>query len=52
MRLHLNTANVLREFSHISAVVIYPGAGPEVMCDVIHETVARLQTQHPDALQQ
>ncbi|KAK0148979.1 hypothetical protein N1851_010586 [Merluccius polli] len=41
----------LREFSHAIAVVVYvpPRAHAETACDVIHSTIARLQTQHPDA---
>ena len=40
-----------REFSHAIAVVVYipPRAHAETACDVIHSTIARLQTQHPDA---
>lgn len=39
------------EFSHTIAVVVYvpPRAHAETACDVIHATIARLQTQHPDA---
>lgn len=41
-----------REFSHIITIVVYipPRAEPEVACDVIHESVTRLQIQYPDAL--
>ena len=41
-----------REFSHaiVLAVYIPPRADAESACDVIHSAVARLQTQHPEAL--
>ena len=41
-----------REFSHVIAIAAYvpPSATAEAACDVIHSTVSRLQTQHPDAL--
>ncbi|KAI4892824.1 hypothetical protein NFI96_004611 [Prochilodus magdalenae] len=40
-----------RELSHAIAVCVYvpPRADAEIACDVIHATIARLQTQHPDA---
>ncbi|XP_017541663.2 uncharacterized protein LOC108413582 [Pygocentrus nattereri] len=40
-----------REFSHAIVVCVYlpPRADAEVTCDIIHATIARLQTQHPDA---
>lgn len=40
------------EYSHIVGIVVYvqPHAVPAVACDVIHEAVVRVQTQHPDAL--
>ena len=43
---------VPREYTHIVAIVVYihPRAEAAVACDVIHETVARIQTQHPEAL--
>lgn len=43
---------VPREYSHIVAIVVYihPRAVEAVACDVIHETVSRIQTQHPEAL--
>lgn len=42
---------VPREFSHIVAIIVYipPQAVTAVACDDIHETVARIQTQHPSA---
>ncbi|KAI4877531.1 hypothetical protein NFI96_027122, partial [Prochilodus magdalenae] len=38
-----------REFSHVVVVAVYipPSANPTSACDVIHSTIARLQTQHP-----
>ncbi|KAI3352144.1 hypothetical protein L3Q82_020954 [Scortum barcoo] len=41
-----------REFSHAIVVVVYipPRADAEAACDVIHSAVAKLQTQHPEAL--
>ncbi|KAI3361741.1 hypothetical protein L3Q82_001954 [Scortum barcoo] len=43
-----------REFSHAIVVVVYihPARrrGGSVQCDVIHSAVAKLQTQHPEAL--
>lgn len=41
-----------REFLHVIAIAAYvpPSATAEAACDVIHSTVSRLQTQHPDAL--
>ena len=41
-----------REFSHAIAVAVYipPSANPTSACDVIHSTIARLQTVHPSAL--
>ncbi|KAM8771414.1 uncharacterized protein AB9X84_005684 [Acanthopagrus schlegelii] len=40
-----------REFSHAIVVCVYipPRAHAETACDIIHSTVSRLQTQHPDA---
>ncbi|KAI4889727.1 hypothetical protein NFI96_033082 [Prochilodus magdalenae] len=40
-----------RELSQAIAVCVYvpPRVNPEIACDVIHATIARLQTQHPDA---
>ncbi|KAJ8398118.1 hypothetical protein AAFF_G00431950 [Aldrovandia affinis] len=40
-----------REFSHVIVVVVYipPSANAARACDVIHSTVARLQTDHPGA---
>ncbi|KAI4894907.1 hypothetical protein NFI96_007435 [Prochilodus magdalenae] len=40
-----------REFSHVVVVAVYipPSANPTSACDVIHSTIARLQTQHPTA---
>ncbi|KAI3360473.1 hypothetical protein L3Q82_002368 [Scortum barcoo] len=40
------------EFSHAIVVVVYipPRADAEAACDVIHSAVAKLQTQHPEAL--
>ncbi|KAI4895084.1 hypothetical protein NFI96_026219 [Prochilodus magdalenae] len=40
-----------RELSHAIAVCVYvpQRADPDIACDVIHATPARLQTQHPDA---
>ncbi|KAI4900464.1 hypothetical protein NFI96_027611 [Prochilodus magdalenae] len=40
-----------RALSHAIAVCVYvpPSEDPEIACDVIHATIARLQTQHPDA---
>ncbi|XP_044041003.1 uncharacterized protein LOC122870707 [Siniperca chuatsi] len=42
---------VPREFSHIIVIVVYipPRARAVLACDVIHEAIARIQTQHPDA---
>ncbi|KAI4888527.1 hypothetical protein NFI96_008530 [Prochilodus magdalenae] len=39
------------EFSHVVVVAVYipPSANPTSACDVIHSTIARLQTQHPTA---
>ncbi|XP_030581547.1 uncharacterized protein LOC115777725 [Archocentrus centrarchus] len=41
-----------REFSHVIIVAVYvpPSANPTSACDVIHSTLACLQTQHPTAL--
>lgn len=41
-----------RDFSHAIAVCVYipPQADADVVCDVIHTTVTRLQMQHPDAI--
>lgn len=41
-----------REFSHIVAIIVYipPRADPTVACDVIQDTIARSQSQHPDAM--
>ena len=43
---------VPREFSHIITILVYipPKATAEVSCEVLHETVARIQTKHPEAL--
>ena len=43
---------LLREFGHVIAVIVYvpPRADATVACDVIHSAVAKLQTQHPEAL--
>lgn len=43
---------ILQEFSHIVAITVYipPRADPSVACDVILDTVARIQSQHSDAL--
>lgn len=40
-----------REFSHVVAVVVYipPSAVVARACDIIHSTVAELQTKHPRA---
>ncbi|XP_063072731.1 uncharacterized protein LOC134463464 [Engraulis encrasicolus] len=40
-----------REFSHCIIICVYvpPKAMPDTACDVIHATVARLQTQHTEA---
>ena len=40
-----------REFSHAIAVVVYvpPRPHADTACDVIHSTIVRLQTQHPNA---
>ncbi|KAK0148991.1 RNA-directed DNA polymerase from mobile element jockey [Merluccius polli] len=40
-----------REFTHAIVVCVYvpPRALPDIACDVIHLTIARLQTQHTDA---
>ena len=40
-----------REFTHAIVVCVYvpPRALPDVACDIIHSTIARLQTQHTDA---
>uniref|UniRef100_A0A3B1JI52 Reverse transcriptase domain-containing protein n=1 Tax=Astyanax mexicanus TaxID=7994 RepID=A0A3B1JI52_ASTMX len=40
-----------RELSHAIVVCVYipPRADAETACDVIHATIARLQTQHPEA---
>lgn len=40
-----------REFSHTIVVCVYVAAyvHDETACDVIHSTIVRLQTQHPDA---
>ena len=40
-----------REFSHVIIVCVYvpPSAAADTACDVIHTTVARLQTQNTDA---
>lgn len=40
-----------REFSHALTVIVCipPHAQADVACDVIHSTVARLQTHHPKA---
>lgn len=42
---------VPQEFSHIVAIVVYipPRATGDVACDVIHETVAKIQNKHPSA---
>ena len=42
---------VPREFTHAIILCVYvpPRALPDIACDVIHSTVARLQTQHADA---
>lgn len=41
-----------REFSHAIVLIVYipPRADAETACDVIHSAVARVQTQHPEAL--
>ncbi len=41
-----------REFNYIVAIVVYipPRAAAAEACDVIQETVLKIQTQHPDAL--
>lgn len=38
-----------REFSHVLAVTVYipPSAAPSRVCDVIHSSIAGLQTAHP-----
>ncbi|XP_051807534.1 uncharacterized protein LOC127534985 [Acanthochromis polyacanthus] len=43
---------VPREFSHIITILVYipPKATDMVPCDVLHDTAARIQTQHPEAL--
>ena len=40
-----------RELPHVIAVCVYipPSADAATACDVIHSTIAGLQTQHPDA---
>ena len=41
-----------REFEQVMAVIVYvpPRADAMVACDVIHSAVAKLQTQHPEAM--
>lgn len=41
-----------REFGHTIVVIVYipPRADAELACDVIHSAVAKLQTQHHEAL--
>ena len=40
-----------REFPYIVVIVVYiaPRAAPTTACDVIHDAVARIQTQNPEA---
>ncbi len=40
-----------QEFTVVVAIVVYipPAAKAEVVCDVIHTTIARLQSKHPEA---
>ena len=39
-----------REFPYTVVIVVYipPRAAPTTACDVIHDAVARIQTQHPE----
>jgi len=39
-----------REFPYTVVIVVYipPRAAPTTACGVIHDTVARIQTQHPE----
>ncbi|XP_051814888.1 uncharacterized protein LOC127537121 [Acanthochromis polyacanthus] len=48
----LRPCYVPREFSHIITILVCipPKATDLVPCDVLHDTVARIQTQHPEAL--
>ena len=40
-----------REFPYTVVIIVYvpPRAAPTTACDIIHDTVARKQTQHPEA---
>jgi len=40
-----------REFPYTVFIVVYitPRAAPTTTCDVIHDAIARMQTQHPEA---
>jgi len=40
-----------REFPYTVVIVVYipPRAAPTTACDIIHDAVARIQIQHPEA---
>ena len=51
LAVRLRAYYVPREYLHTVAIVVYISlcTVPAVVCDVIHEAVARIQTRHPDA---